>query len=49
MADQEFLNEALDDEKTIAFIKSYLPQDFGWISSPKLFSKKFSTMAVIVV
>ena len=27
MADQEFLNEDLDDEKTIAFIKSYLPQD----------------------
>lgn len=27
MADQEFLNEDLDDEKTIAFIKNYLPQE----------------------
>ncbi|MGN0309958.1 MAG: hypothetical protein ACI4C3_05145 [Bacteroides sp.] len=27
MADQEFLNEDLDDEKTIEFIKNYLPQD----------------------
>ena len=25
--DDEFLQEDLDDEKTIAFIKSYLPQD----------------------
>ena len=27
MADQEFLNEDLDDEKTILFIKNYLPQE----------------------
>ena len=27
MADQEFLNEDLDDEKTIEFIKNYLPQE----------------------
>lgn len=27
MADQDFLNEDLDDEKTIEFIKNYLPQE----------------------
>ena len=27
MADHEFLNEDLDDEKTIEFIKNYLPQE----------------------
>lgn len=27
MADQEFLNDDLDDEKTILFIKNYLPQE----------------------
>ena len=27
MADQVFLNEDLDDEKTILFIKNYLPQE----------------------
>ena len=27
MADQEFLNEDLDDEKTIEFIKNYLPRE----------------------
>ena len=27
MADQEFLNEDLDDAKTILFIKNYLPQE----------------------
>ena len=27
MADKEFLNEDLDDEKTILFIKNYLPQE----------------------
>ena len=37
------------DRGEIPQIESYLPQDFGWISSPKLFSKKFSTMVVIVV